>query len=495
MVWKLNPSTGTMYEYPIISPLMLTLLDDTSTVTAQATLGISAGFTNPMTTLGDIIYEDATPAANRLGGNTDAVKKVLTQTGTGAISAPPSWEVPDAVTVSAPLSITGQAIKLVNNAGTPKTVTAIDIGALASSDTKVPTSKAVKTSLQSIDYGHFGIKFTSTWKTDNAGTSSDHQITLPLYNGGTYNFIVKWGDSSQDTITAWNDAAVTHTYASIGTYMIYISGVINGWKFNCGGDCLKLLTISNWNPLLIGSSGTQFQGCSNMVCSAVDLLDVSAVTTIYGIFYVCSLFNQDISGWDVSKVTDMRYSFTSASVFNQDIGLWDVSNVTNMAHMFHDARVFNQDISAWDVSVVTSMYNMFTGAYAFNQDISSWDVSKVTTMSGMFNETRSFNKNIGGWNTSTVTDMYAMFYNTAFNQDISGWDISSVRNMEYMFLSAVLSTANYDALLIGWAAQSVQPNVPFHAGSSKYTAGGAAEAARTHLTGTHGWTITDGGSV
>jgi hypothetical protein len=47
--------------------------------------------TNPMTTLGDIIYENATPAATRLAGNTTSTKNFLVQTGTGTVSAAPSW--------------------------------------------------------------------------------------------------------------------------------------------------------------------------------------------------------------------------------------------------------------------------------------------------------------------------------------------------------------------------------------------------------------------
>jgi hypothetical protein len=46
-----------------------------------------------MTTLGDMIYENATPAPARLAGNATATKKFLTQTGTGAISAAPGWGV------------------------------------------------------------------------------------------------------------------------------------------------------------------------------------------------------------------------------------------------------------------------------------------------------------------------------------------------------------------------------------------------------------------
>jgi hypothetical protein len=52
-----------------------------------------------------------------------------------------------AVTVSAPISLSTQAISLVNNAVSPATVTAIDIGALANSDTVIPTSKAVTTAI------------------------------------------------------------------------------------------------------------------------------------------------------------------------------------------------------------------------------------------------------------------------------------------------------------------------------------------------------------
>jgi hypothetical protein len=51
----------------------------------------ASGFSNPMTTLGDLIVEDATPTSNRLAGNTSATKKFLTQAGNGTISAIPAW--------------------------------------------------------------------------------------------------------------------------------------------------------------------------------------------------------------------------------------------------------------------------------------------------------------------------------------------------------------------------------------------------------------------
>lgn len=61
--------------------------------TGQASANAGFNALSPMTTLGDIVYENATPAGARLAGNTTAVKQFLTQTGTGSISAAPAWGV------------------------------------------------------------------------------------------------------------------------------------------------------------------------------------------------------------------------------------------------------------------------------------------------------------------------------------------------------------------------------------------------------------------
>lgn len=81
----------------------------------------SAGMANPMTTLGDIIYEDATPAPARLAGNTAAIQKVLVQTGTGAVSAAPSWTSSPIFTFATIQPTTGGSVQIkfddLNNSG------------------------------------------------------------------------------------------------------------------------------------------------------------------------------------------------------------------------------------------------------------------------------------------------------------------------------------------------------------------------------------------
>ncbi|MDH5408360.1 MAG: BspA family leucine-rich repeat surface protein [Gammaproteobacteria bacterium] len=159
-------------------------------------------------------------------------------------------------------------------------------------------------------------------------------------------------------------------------------------------------------------------------------------------------------------------------------------------------------LNAADIPIlnqVTDMANMFSAAANFNQDISNWDVSNVTDMSLMFYGASRFNQDISGWDVSNVTKMINMFVKAAnFDQNLSSWDISSVTDMTGMFFTVGLSVANYDALLIGWAdgiPASPQNAVVFGGGGSQYTLGGAAEAARTTLINTYGWSITDGGGI
>jgi hypothetical protein len=84
-----------------------------------------------------------------------------------------------------------------------------------------------------------------------------------------------------------------------------------------------------------------------------------------------------------------------------------------------------------------------------------------------------------------------MFYHAGvIDQDIGDWDVTALLDANNMFFGVKLSTVNYDALLIGWDAQTLQNDVTFNGGNSTYCAG---EAARTHMMTAYDWTIVDGG--
>jgi len=62
-----------------------------------------------------------------------------------------------------------------------------------------------------------------------------------------------------------------------------------------------------------------------------------------------------------------------------------------------------------------------------------------------------------------------------------------------MFNMATLSNVNYDALLIGWDAQTLLAGKSFHGGYSKYCSA-TAEAARANMIASDTWSIVDGGA-
>jgi len=250
--------------------------------------------------------------------------------------------------------------------------------------------------------------------------------------------------------------------------------------------------LGNWN---VGNVTNMSQMFSRVETFNQDIgnWDVSNVTDMSSMFTFAHAFNQNIGNWDVSNVKDMSSMFNRVWTFNQDIGNWNVSNVTNMSRMFVSANAFNQDIGNWNVSNVTNMSWMLASANAFNQNIGNWDVSNVTDMSFMFTETDAFNQNIGNWDVGKVTEISGMFSSAnSFNQDIGNWDVSNVLNMSNMFRSSILSTKNYDKILISWASSNPKSEVSLGAEGISFC---KASFARQHLIDNFGWEISDAGQT
>lgn len=313
--------------------------------------------------------------------------------------------------------------------------------------------------------------FTSTWKTDNTsvGSSANNQVSLPLVSGGTYNMNVSWGDGSSSTITAWDQAEKTHTYGSIGTYVVTITGICTGWQFNNTLDKLKLLDISSFGPLALTNVPGGFYGCVNMTITATDIFSGIGGTTLAECFAFCS---------SITSIPGLPKIDTSAA--------------TNFISMFFNCINFNYPLDGLDTSNATIMTSMFNGCTAFNHPVSSLDTSSVTQMSGILAGCLAFNQPLSSWDTSLVQNASYMLYNAqAFNQSLASFSIASMINMDAILALTAFSTTNYDATLNSWGPQSKQPNVPFHAGTATYSAG--TPAANRAILVTAGWTITDGG--
>lgn len=281
-----------------------------------------------------------------------------------------------------------------------------------------------------VDNAEANTAFEFTVQTDNAGTSADNQFTIPITSATPYNISTSDGQS----ITGAT-GATTLTFPSAGTYTVSITDSCEGWRFNNGGDKLKLLDISNWGVFRSTISAT-FYGATNMTCSAVDA-PINAQSILTNCFRNCVNFNGAIGNWDVSQVTQFNFAFYQASNFNQPLADWDVSNGQQFDFMF-DNTAFNQPIGNWNTSNALDMQGMFTNG-DFNQNIDSWDVSNVTNMYVMFKNNTVFNQPLNSWNTSSVTNFRETFSGaTLFNGNISSWTIKSSGSvvMREMFRNA-----------------------------------------------------------
>ena len=286
-------------------------------------------------------------------------------------------------------------------------------------------------------------------------------LIAPVLGYGQYVFSTK--AELQTAVDLWtsNETSALEQYGNINTWdvsnitdMSYL--FLNKTTFN--------ENINNWNT--------------------------SNVTNMSYMFYSASSFNQPLNGWNTSNVTDMQRVFEFADAFNQDIGTWDTSNVNNMSRMFASASSFNQPLNGWNTSNVTDMSVMFHKS-SFNQDISDWDVIFVRKMDNMFSFNSAFNQPIGDWDVRILQSMVNMFlYAESFNQSLGSWDIRTVVNMRDTFSYSNLSTANYDATLIGWTLTHPHPYVELGAVGINFC---NSRVERERLIFTYDWTITDDG--
>jgi surface protein len=389
------------------------------------------------------------------------------------------------------------------------------------------------------------------WRFANVG---DRRKITDISNWGTLNITLNWAFYGCNNLDVTATDAPTLTSSNLDNMFrdctLLTSPDFSSWDVsgvtsmigsfnNCSnfnGD-ITTWDVSNVTAFVYNAAGFRigmFAGCQSFN-QDIGGWDVSSSTDLSGMFSGCIVFNQDLGNWYMDNKTELGAMFNGCFAFNNGgsdgIKNWNVSNCIDFDGMFLNARAFNQNIGTWNMSLAQYLGGMFRAAYSFNQNIGAWNVSNVTSMPRMFDSARDFNNggsdSIRNWNVSSVTDMLIMFgrgsftgdqptlfnqpigdwntglvlnmgsmfwRNTAFDQDLSNWDINQVTNFTGTFASlAGFSTANYDALLIAWDAQgamSYSGTVNF--GTSKYTAGGAAEAARTSLISKWGG-ITDGG--
>ena len=258
-------------------------------------------------------------------------------------------------------------------------------------------------------------------------TTSPQTFTIPCHSYGTFNATVDYGDGTgSQTVTAYNDSNLTHSFATAGQHTITIDGTFPNIRFSNNATSAALvdevvdLGDVGWLMLYAG-----FENCTNLTSFSAGTANTVNNSYVQMMFRNCT-------------------SLTSVDLTN-----FDTSNVTSLDNMFNScSSITTLDLSSFDTSSVMGMSLMFIGC------------TNLTTL------------DVSSFDTSSVTTMQLMFYNTNLTDlDIKHFDVSSVTNASDFLNQSnnALTTAAYDELLEAWAVQDVQPNVQWHFGDAQYT--------------------------
>ena len=182
-------------------------------------------------------------------------------------------------------------------------------------------------------------------------------------------------------------------------------------KFNSSNSSVSTQPdLIGWNSIILTSTASMFWGCTNFNGRVFKVWSTTNQTSF--MFYNCKSYNNaanaSITAWDTSGVTTMRGMFYGASVFNQNISTWSLSSCTDISRMFASASSFNAPIGVWNTSGVTQAWGVFQNAGNFDQNIANWNLSNI-----------SGNPTVSGWDTpGSGMNLSQANYNAL----LIGWD-------------------------------------------------------------------------
>jgi len=211
-------------------------------------------------------------------------------------------------------------------------------------------------------------------KCTTSAPAEDVALPTTTGHGEGYNATVYWGDGSDSAITAWDDADLTHTYASAGDHIIEIQGQFDGWSVNnTHSSKLQWTDIVDWGDAadfdgfsyLTGG----WYGCANLASFGTGkILAKAGLTTLNSCFRGCSGVSVIPSGIFDLLVNLSSYAFYytlygCSSIVSLPVDLFKY-NVLVSSYGFYSALTHCTSLEV--VPSHTFRYNTLVGAYGFH---------------------------------------------------------------------------------------------------------------------------------
>ena len=290
-----------------------------------------------------------------------------------------------------------------------------------------------------------------------SGSSTNVQYKIPLQlKTGLYDvdckYIIKWGDTTQSTITSSVDANLLHTYPFAGEYTIKIYPLSGASRISffvnnlANRDRLKIREINQVGFAEIDS----LYGCANMrAFTATDFSTYwNTKTDMSYMFAGWNTFNATLpSGFgNFPNATNMTGVFQGWWVYNTTLpaGFGSFANATNLYCTYFDWRVFNKALPAGFgvYPNATNLYYTYCEWFAFNQALPAGFgiYPNATNITGTYADWWVFNQTLpsgfGNYPLATAV-IYAFQSWRVFNQALpSGFgNFPLATNVSYAFSS------------------------------------------------------------
>jgi len=193
-------------------------------------------------------------------------------------------------------------------------------------------------------------------------TLGSEDVTLPLVNGGTFNFTVDWGDGSSDTITAWDDPLATHTYGVAGEYVVVMIGALTVFQVNAGAFATYPKRVIQWGQT--GLTSINLNGCINLFEVPEDTANsFTSVTTLQFFLKGCISLTSVPAGifQNCSLVITASEVFRESGILTVPSGIFDgLTAVVSMTSIF-----YGTPISSLPTGLLANQTQVTSLAFAF----------------------------------------------------------------------------------------------------------------------------------